>query len=431
MKGILLLYKRLINIGVYKDISYLENRRTQMLNFIALCCVPLTLFFTIYNFSDGRYILSAINAGNFLVSFLVYPLHYNRQYGKARFILLGFNFILFASGSYFFHNGAIYFLLSAFIVSILVYDKRWIPITTGILTVIIIILVEFYPFPNLMPTPLPEGRKMFNMVTAILFIGFIISFFKHIQYGYQNKIREQNEQLKGMNRNMQKLFSIISHDIKSPLASLQNTLMLFRQNLLSEETTKEFVHQINKRVSHLNITIENLLQWSSSNLQDIQAHPDHISLLGAVKETSLFLEGIITHKNITLDIHIDPELFVFADRNQLAMILRNVINNAIKFSYSDDVIAIIATSDKKNITLQIIDNGMGITEEQSNLLFQTLQSPTFGTQGERGSGIGLLLTNELVQQNQGSIAVKKNKERGTTFTIILPVGTIQRKIVLA
>src|SRR5690606_36879512 len=196
-------------------------------------------------------------------------------------------------------------------------------------------------------------------------------------------------------------------------------------------TTKEFVHQINKRVSHLNITIENLLQRSSSNLQDIQAHPDHISLLGAVKETSLFLEGIMTHKNITLDIHIDPELFVFADRNQLAMILRNVINNAIKFSYSDDVIAIIATSDKKNITLQIIDNGMGIKEEQSNLLFQTLQSPTFGTQGERGSGIGLLLTNELVQQNQGSIAVKKNKERGTTFTIILPVGTIQRKIVLA
>lgn len=400
----------------------MENKRTQMLNLIAAMCAPLTLFFFVLNISESRYLLSAINLSNCLVSASVFALHRVGRYGTARIMLLGFNFIFFTLGNYFYQNGSIYFLLSILIVSILVYDSKWLQTLFAGSIIAIIVWLTFYPNPAIEADQLSMGRKMMNTVGALFFIAFIIAFFKHIQYDYQAKIEEQHKRLKDINDNMQNLFSIVSHDIKSPLASLQNMLSLFKANLLSAENAQHSINLMNKRVVQLNITLENLLHWSSKNLDGIETHPSYINIRNAVKETCYFFEPLAEQKAITFTINIPEGLFVFADYDQLGIILRNLVSNAIKFSFPNASICLTAKPKGQQVHLQVIDFGTGMEQEKATQLFLHLQSPMFGTDGERGSGVGLLLCSELVRRNGGTITATSNPNQGSIFTVTLPAG---------
>ncbi len=431
METILSLYKRLTHIGVHADLSYLESRRTQMLNLIALTCIPLTFFFGLTNFIAQHKLLSLINFSNSLASASVLWLHYKHRYAAGRIVLLAFNFVLFSAGCFLYQNGASYYLLCVLIVTILVYDKRWIQIIAGIAIITVILLVTFYPKIVSVHDALPTSRNMMNTIGALGFMAFIISFFKHIQYGYQAKIEEQHDKLKEMNVDMQKLFSIVSHDIKSPLASLQSVILLFQEGLLSPETTEQSIRLVNRRISQLNVTLENLLHWSSKNLQGLQTTRSHIYLAGAVQETCYFLESLAYQKAIDFDIRIDPDAFVYADRDQLSTILRNLISNAIKFSYPGGTVKIVGRANAGSMILDVIDKGMGMDGVNAKQLFISLREPTFGTDGERGSGVGLLLCYELIKQNEGLITVDSALGEGSTFKMTLPLGKAQMRPVVA
>ncbi|KGE15568.1 sensor histidine kinase [Sphingobacterium deserti] len=430
METVLSLYKRLTHIGVHDELSYLASRRVQMLNLIALSCVPLTFFFAICNIINGHYLLSSINLANSAASALVLILHQRQRYHAGRFVLLSFNFLLFATGCFLYQNGAIYYLLCVLIVALLVYDKKGAQIMAGIGVTTVILLATFLPQDLGPREALPTSRQIINTIGALVFLTFIISFFKRIQYGYQKEIEEQRDKLKKMNADMQKIFSIISHDIKSPLASLQGVIALFQEGFISPEVTEQSVKLVNRRIAQLDSTLDNLLRWSSNNLGGLQTTKTHVYLTGAVQETCYFLEGLATEKAIDFAIDIDPDTFVFADRDQLSMILRNLISNAIKFSYAGGTISIRGKRGVGKVTLQVIDRGMGMSKDNENALFRSLQKPSFGTDGERGSGVGLMLSYELIKQNAGTITVESTEGIGTTFSIVLPVGIAERKAVL-
>lgn len=431
MEAMLSFYQKLTHIGVHADLSYLESRRTQMLNLIALTCVPLTFFFSVTNFNSGHHLLSMINLANSAASASVLWLHHKNRYQAGRLVLLAFNFILFSAGCFLYQNGAAYYLLCVLIVTILVYDRRWVQIIAGIAIITVILFVTFYPRTVPPEDSLPISRNIMNTVGALGFMAFIISFFKHIQYGYQAKIEEQHDKLKEMNVDMQKLFSIVSHDIKSPLASLQSVILLFQEGLLSPETTEQSIRMVNRRISQLNDTLENLLHWSSKNLQGLQTTRSHIYLAGAVQETCYFLESLAYQKAIDFNIQIDADAFVYADRDQLSTILRNLLSNAIKFSYSGGTVTIIGRADDGNMVLDVVDQGTGMDHSNVEQLFLSLQNPSFGTDGERGSGVGLLLCHELIKQNEGGITVHSVQGEGSTFRMTLPLGKSQKRTVFA
>ncbi|TDS16098.1 sensor histidine kinase [Sphingobacterium paludis] len=430
METVLSLYKRLTHIGVHGELSYLESRRVQMLNLIALSCIPLTFFFAICNMLHGRYLLSTINLATSGASALVLMLHVRRHYDAGRFVLLTFNFLLFATGCFLYQNGAVYYLLCVLIVALLVYDKKWIQVMAGLAVTTVILLATFLPEHLTAREALPVGRQLVNTIGALVFLTFIVVFFKRIQYGYQKKIEEQRDELKKMNADMQKIFSIIAHDIKSPLASLQGVIALFQEGFISPQITEESIKLVDRRVKQLDSTLENLLRWSSNNLGGLQTTKSHVYLAGAVQETCYFLEGLASGKAIDFAIDIDRDTFVFADRDQLSMILRNLISNAIKFSYAGGTVTLQGRRSVDKVTLQVIDNGMGMNTENEKALFRSLQRPSFGTEGERGSGVGLMLSYELIKQNAGTIAVKSIEGKGTIFSIVLPVGIPEKKAIL-
>ncbi len=415
--------KLLESIGIHSDISYLDSKKIRMLNLIAWTCIPFPLFFSFINWQEGRHLLAMINISNSIASLSVLILHYQHRYTSARFVLTFGNFIFFFLGGFFFDNGGEYLLLSVLIVVLLVYDKKWIQISSGIVILLAMFWVAFYPSPIFLEQQVPMSRVIFNFVGPVSFIIVVVVFFKNIQLSYQDKIEEQHTKLKEMNNAMENIFSIIAHDIRSPLASVQDMLSLFQEDIITEQTMKENVYMIKNRISHLNEALDNLLKWSSRNIHGIKAQRGDVSIATIMQEVFQLLAPQANQKKITFKKELDKNLMAHVDRDQITMVFRNIISNAIKYSFFGESIFISAKEVQGKAIIEIKDKGIGITQDRLNQLFSSLQIPTCGTNGERGSGLGLLLCKELLHQNGGDFSIESKLHMGSTFTISLPIKT--------
>ena len=413
--------KVLESIGIHSGISYLDGKKVRMLNLIAWICIPFTFFFSCVNWYEGRHFLSAINASNFIASVLVLTLHHYRHYASSKLVLTFGNFLFFFLGGFFYDNGGEYFLLSTLIVVLLVYDKKWIQISSGILILSAMFIVAFFPNPLFFEQQVPAARIFFNFIGSVSFIIVVVVFFKNIQLSYQDKIQEQHAKLKEMNNAMENIFSIIAHDIRSPLISVQDMLSLFQEDIINEQTMKTHAHVIKNRISHLTEALDNLLKWSARNIHGLKAHRTNVSVASTIKEVLQLLAPQASQKKITLQEEIDRNLIVHVDKDQITMILRNIISNAIKYSFFGETVIISAKNIQGQAVITIEDNGIGMTKDKLAQLFKNLQIPTIGTDGERGSGLGLLLCKELLTENGGNFNITSQPNTGSTFTITLPL----------
>jgi len=419
--------KSLESIGIHPDISYLDSKKIKMLNLIAWTCVPFTFFFSLMNWHDGKYFLSIINASNFIASVSVLILHHYRLYTGAKLTLTFGNFLFFFLGGFFFSNGGEYFLLSTLIVILQVYDQKWVQISSGIVILTAMFIVIFYPSPLFAEQQVPSFRIIFNFVGAVSFIITVVVFFKNIQLSYQDKIEEQHAKLKEMNSTMESIFSIVAHDIRSPLASVQYMLFLFQKDIITEQYVKENVTVINNKLSHLNAALDNLLQWGSRNIHGLHAYRKNVSIAEIIEEVFQLLAPQINQKEIKLKKDIDNTLISYVYRDQITVVLRNIISNAIKYSFFGESIFISAKETLGYAAIEIKDKGTGIKKDKLNSLFNNVQIPASRTDGERGSGLGLLLCKELLIQNGGTFRIESQTDVGSTFIISLPIKKHKQK----
>ncbi|MBX2964006.1 MAG: tetratricopeptide repeat protein [Cyclobacteriaceae bacterium] len=233
-----------------------------------------------------------------------------------------------------------------------------------------------------------------------------------------NEIALQNERLTTTNAIKDKLFSIISHDLRTPLASLKGLLGMALRKDISEDEFKDIIPKLNNLVITTNETLENLFQWSQSQMNGWSHQPVKVNVNElADRCVQLFIQSAKT-KDITLENKIHALQPVIADENQLELILRNLLNNAIKFTNKGGSIKLEAINKRDTLEIRISDTGIGMPEDQVKTLFneQEVQT-TRGTIGEKGTGLGLKLCKEMVELNGGSIFVESSPGRGTTFTV--------------
>ncbi|MGF6849054.1 signal transduction histidine kinase [Chitinophaga sp. W3I9] len=269
--------------------------------------------------------------------------------------------------------------------------------------------------------PVPVERVWWNVAVALLFVVVALSFFKYIQADYQQEIEQQRQALVSMNKDKEKLFSIVAHDIRSPLATLESLLDMFRKGQYPREDMEEAADVLHKKVSQLGVTLDNVLRWSTRSMKGIQTRPRHFLLAPVVTEVLHFFELIIQQKQITVELQIPVTTALYADRDQVSVILRNLFSNALKFSYTGgqiEVMAVIA----EDVVITITDHGVGMSPQQLSTLFTSHQHPKYGTDGERGTGLGLLLCGEFAAQNGGTIKVASLPESGTSFTLHFAKG---------
>jgi signal transduction histidine kinase len=236
-------------------------------------------------------------------------------------------------------------------------------------------------------------------------------------------IQLQAENLQQLDQIKNKLFSVISHDLRGPISNLQSLLDMFTKKLM---TADEFITLSGKLKVNLNLTqrtLENLLNWSLSQMDGIKTEQTKLELTSGIEEACRLMDEVAGRKNIVLCKHLpEPPLYVWADSNQLQVILRNLIHNAIKFSSFNDQIHITACSDHNRCRITIKDSGIGMTEQEINKIIGSKEYfSKIGTEQEKGTGLGLLLCKEFIQRNGGDITIKSSAGEGTEvcFTLSL------------
>ena len=247
--------------------------------------------------------------------------------------------------------------------------------------------------------------------------------------GEQKQILEaQKKELEELNASKDKFFSIIAHDLKSPF----NTLLGFSNVLieefdrLPEETIRKFAANIHGSADNLFKLLNNLLQWAKSQTGRIEYRPRKSDLYPVVKNVISLLKPNADAKQVTLVSHVEEHLFACFDENMITTVLRNLIDNAIKFSNPGGEIEINACPSDSMIELSVTDNGVGISQTEAEKLFKIdVKHSTKGTSGEKGTGLGLILCKEFIERQGGRIWVESELNKGSKFKLKLPMDCRQ------
>ncbi len=239
------------------------------------------------------------------------------------------------------------------------------------------------------------------------------------------KLRKSESSLREANKSKELLFSIISHDLIGPIGTNKSIVDLIVDQM-DEFSHEEIVTLITSLKSSLDITyslIENLLSWARIQQERIKPSMEILSLNRLIKEIIPQLNIQAKRKSIRLNVVEKKPISVLADINQLDIVFRNLISNAIKFSNSKSEVTISISSIDDMAQLKIIDSGIGMTQTQIDdiLLEGGSTSVRRGTDNEKGTGFGLIIVNEFVKNNGGKLYVNSSEDEGTTFIVEFPL----------
>jgi signal transduction histidine kinase len=239
----------------------------------------------------------------------------------------------------------------------------------------------------------------------------------------EETVKRFNEELKSLNASKDKFFSIIAHDLKSPLSGLLGftEILVEEFNDLQTEEIQEFIGHSHQAAKNLNALLENLLEWSRIQIGKIAFEPAEIYVESIFEDIFSLFNQNARNKKIRLEKKVDPDLKALADKNMFKTILRNLISNGIKFTKEGGSIIVSAEGENDFIKISAQDSGVGISEENIGKLFRIDGNfTTQGTNKERGTGLGLVLCKELVEKNGGKIWVESEVGKGTRFIFTLP-----------
>lgn len=233
------------------------------------------------------------------------------------------------------------------------------------------------------------------------------------------EIQDKAEKLEQSNSVKNRLFSILAHDLRGPLSSLYGAFHLIELNTIPKEELDKIIPDVAKRFKYTSTLLNNLLQWSQSQMDGYKVAPSAFDLISLLEEKSLLLQTKMEEKNITLTLP-KGEYIVYADRNMMDLVVQNLISNAIKYSFKSGKIDISITNHQENVKVSIKDTGIGIKPENLNRIFSDEFYTTVGTNSEKGTGLGLMLCKDFVARNNGEIWVENDPDTGSTFYFTIP-----------
>ncbi len=237
-------------------------------------------------------------------------------------------------------------------------------------------------------------------------------------------LKETANELKSANAAKDRLFSILAHDLRHPLADLKSLLelLLFDYDMLTKDKIIECFREIKDFTDETYNLLQNLLQWSRNEMGNLKCTPVHFMLGDSIISTIKLFKQSSERKNIKIEYNSGNDIKIFADKDMTETILRNLLNNAIKFSFENGTINISSQTKDGMAEIYIQDFGTGISEATKEVLFDKNKIiTTRGTKNEKGTGVGLDLCKEFAEKNNGRLWFESEERKGSTFYFTLPV----------
>ncbi len=276
-----------------------------------------------------------------------------------------------------------------------------------------------------------------NMIAVITVIFFIFVFINNRQKTALNKVlKQQNddiaqqkeelsrqkEGLDQINQTKDQLFAIISHDLRSPFATLAQSIQAIRAGDITAEEQDELMDNFYLQVNRLTNMLNNLLAWANSQQAGITSKPASLEITRLVDDIVSFSDFPAKNKKITITHLHDSEQQVWADPDHVRIIIQNLIGNAIKFTREGGTITIYYSDEGDKLAIHIKDNGVGMSSKKMERIFKVTgkEISGHGTNNEAGAGIGLALIKQFSDANNGRLEVKSKTGEGSEFTVYLP-----------
>jgi len=426
MSKIFYYLKRLIGGEVYFT---LEIRIFHAVCLALIFCISINIPIALYlKIPQLAILLSAVALAAGILYYLsrVKGLH---QVGAGLFqvfvhIALVFNYY-FNSGI----NGPTYTIfLLAFLVAVVTCPTRqyylWLPLNilliTGLLT------LEFMEPGIIKETYSDDKGRYIDMLLSYVFLAgfaFIVAAFVRKAYNRQRQeLIAKSEALEAANTTKNKLLSIVGHDLKEPLASLQSYLEILVDFDLEEKEKKELKSELLAMTKNASVMLSNILLWSRGQMQNFSPDLHPVSVSAGLVPVMTQVGNIVKSKQISLWIDIPDSIIIKADQQMLELVLRNLLMNAIKFTPKGGNIWVTAQIEKANCVICIKDDGMGMPDEIQKHIFSLATRSRQGTELERGTGLGLMLCMEFTELQGGELTFVSKVGEGTTFILVFPVS---------
>lgn len=239
---------------------------------------------------------------------------------------------------------------------------------------------------------------------------------------HQEETDRRTKELEELNKVKDKFFSIISHDLRSPINSLAGLLDLMEKGQIRPEELPTLTKEMRVQFNHTKNLINNLLDWTLLQMNKVAIRKEKLSIKTILDDNIRLLSSMSTKQTTFLN-EVGDDIYALADNNMINLIFRNLILNGIKFTDNGGVIKINASREGNEIKVSVSDNGVGISEEIQSMLFEkTTGYSTRGTANEKGTGLGLILCKEFIERNGGKIWLQSEIGKGSTFHVTIPAA---------
>nr|WP_121272825.1 HAMP domain-containing sensor histidine kinase [Pedobacter schmidteae] len=402
----------------------LEGRIFHTISITAIAAVSII---TIYNFSTSLYFAALISAAILIIQTGLYALSRYMYKSRLAVILSVIQINVAIALAYFYNSGIsgsilLLFMVSLYLIFLIIPRKKlafW--YFFNVVLVLTVLAIEYFYPKSIQQYYSGRGEWFMDvaftyvMVSVMIAVGTI-----QLRKSYRTqKERAEDKALKLelMNKEKDKLFSIIGHDLNTPLNSLQLYLQLLNEMELNAEERLSVEQNLTKSLSDAQYLLGNLLEWAKNQLQNVPMCLVPVSVEAQLLPTIRMFEPLTSRKNIKVLVEIDKEVSISADKNMFDLVMRNLLNNAVKFTNPGGTIQVGTTLEDGKCIISIKDDGIGIASERQAEIFSLNIASSYGTMNEKGTGLGLVLCKDFIVQQGGRIWFTSSVDTGTVFYV--------------
>lgn len=371
-----------------------------------------------------------------IIAVLFYLSRFKRKGKTALVIFQVFNNLALIA-NYYYNSGLsgpsyVIFLLSL-IISVVIIPRRqygfWLPLNIGIVLALLI-LEQMHPGLVANSYPHPNDRFIdfgYTYVIIAILVLFILISIRNAYHEERRRAAYEAKALSASNETKNKLLSILAHDLKDPLASIQSFLELLSEYHIDETERINIEKELLVRTQNASQMLANVLSWSKSQMDGVQPQIKELNLAGILAATLQLSKSMAAEKGIETQFVIPAHICVAADADMLQLVIRNLVMNAIKFTYPGGKISLSTRLADHQCTIMITDTGIGIPEEKKNTVFSLSDKTTYGTSNEKGAGLGLVLCKSFIELQGGHIWFESQPGQGTAFFIKIKDCTVLKE----
>ncbi|TGM05057.1 sensor histidine kinase [Leptospira jelokensis] len=423
--------RTVLNLGVRKQMDLQTSVRVQLVNLIAVLGIvsniQYSVLFTYVN-APNFWIMNGIHFSVIITLVYILYLNYKEKYSLARILTVVtitvpvfFACVISFGNSSGFYYYFLVFALSPFV--IFSYEEKFWILFVFLYNNLLYVWFEFFGSPGVFAEgtlihdeSVQELFRVNSVVSCLFFVALIMFYF------LRNTNRIQKEMIR-TNAHKDRIFSILAHDLKGPIGTMNSFLGFLTETTPDKDELIVALKELKKSTNQSYLVLENLLDWVRSESKKIPINLDTVNLSKMIQNAKEILNLQASDKGIQWELQVPANVFVHCDERMISTVIRNLFSNAIKFSFPNAKINVAVIQDPNFVELIISDSGIGMSVEQIQQIYAGKPFPTtFGTQGEKGTGLGLLVCSEMLKNQGCMMTLTSSPNIGTKIRIQIPTS---------